>query len=94
MYYNTTKLTGGELMRAYDSAKNKNEKIAAICKTFERPFTPDEVQAAFEKLSGRRQSLNTVRRCITDLTKEGILIKTSQMGISDMGKPMHKWKRA
>jgi hypothetical protein len=92
MYYNTTNLKGQRLQDAVKKAKTKNEMIELICRSFEGLFTPDMVQSRFEQMTGREQSLNTVRRCITVLTRKGKLLKTNQFGMSQMGKKMHLWK--
>lgn len=91
MYYNTTKETTDNLREAIRNAKTKTKTVFLLAQSFRDGFTPDQLQQRWELLTGTRQSLNTVRRSITNLTDEGKLIKTSRYGISHMGKKMHIW---
>ena len=73
-YHNTIKVYGEELKEATESAESQEEKVK---KFFEKnpnsEFTPYTVMDLMDE-----KCINSVRRCITNLTKKGVLRKTGK----------------
>lgn len=89
-YYNTTKLSGKELETATGQAKAQDFKVLDFFK--DNPgklFTPDEVHY---KVFSPRTPVTSVRRSITNLTKQDLLEKVSVKRMGKYGKATHTWK--
>ena len=93
-YYNTTGLFGQDLTAEIENATTQKEAILAIYKSKRKPMTPEQCQLRYSKVLSKPISLNSVRRAISDLTKEGLLEKTNEFGFGQWGKKVHKWKLA
>ena len=76
VFHNTVPLSDVELAKAIVKAKEQKAKVLLF---FERDpsknYTPSEVHYWMGMLWGEEMLLTSVRRCITNLTKEGRLIK-------------------
>ena len=91
MYFNTTNLKGEDLKRAYRTANDQEQKIIAVFKRLvfpNYPLTPYEVL----EQSGLNAPITSIRRAMTDLTKEGILEKTTEHRMGPYGKPSYCWR--
>ena len=87
MYYNTTKET--ELLNEYiERAENQNEIVEKIFKIYQKELSPSQVL----KLSKLDCPLTSIRRSMTNLTKEDKLIKTENKITGDYGRPEYLWK--
>lgn len=92
VYHNTTELKGEELSRAQVRASGETEKILRFFQ--EHPhawFTPWDVYFHF----GQQLDRNNVRRCITNLTTAGYLVKGTKAGQRKSGpfnQPNYTWK--
>ncbi len=71
MYYNTTNETGNDLKESHKKTKSQQEKILEIFKT-SKSASPSQVMLALPVGT----LITSVRRSITDLTKQGHLEKT------------------
>jgi len=89
-YYNTTHLTGFELKESRRKANTQEDRILTFFeKNADKAFSPEEIQT-YCMMANR--PLTSVRRAITNLTKEGCLRKTSHMKPGNYGKPVHTWQ--
>tara|TARA_S200002703_G_C3702844_1_gene215870 strand:- start:218 stop:502 length:285 start_codon:yes stop_codon:yes gene_type:complete len=89
MYYNTTNLNGDNLKQEVSNTRTQEEKILRFYTHYnEIPIAPDFV---WEELFKKRIPITSVRRGITNLTKQGKLIKTEETGIGFYGKKVCKW---
>jgi len=91
MYYNTTNLNGSELKEAVQAAQVQTDAIMMIFKNCNKPFTPSMVWGMLQR-AGHSWLLTSCRRCMTDLTEEGILEKTDVVREGLYGKVEHYWK--
>ncbi len=93
-YYNTNKLAEAELKQAIANNKSQNELILDFFKARRteafNSFSPESV-LYWSGLRFRDVPITSIRRALSDLTKNGDLIKTSEMTSGDYGKPVHKW---
>lgn len=88
-HYNTTALTGEDLRKARVKAGGQKEKILQFFQDHPRTsFTPAQVHLHF----GQQMVLNSVRRCITDLTTEGLLEKTEERRQGLYGSDNFTWR--
>jgi len=89
-FYNTTHLTGFELKESRRKANTQEDRILHF---FERNkgnrYTPEEIQTYCQMAT---RPLTSVRRAITNLTKEGYLRKTKTMKLGMYGKQVHTWE--
>jgi len=91
-YYNTTNLVGIELSNAVIAATTQKDSVLKVFELTNTALTPEDCKDILQKITNKVWSINSIRRSITDLTKEGKLIKTSEFGIGDWDKKVHKWK--
>lgn len=89
-YYNTTHLLGKELKDSIDKASNQEAKILIYFEHKKEPLTPSDVWKVL--FNTDQTPLTSVRRAITDLTKEDKLIKTEEFKEGMFGKPEYYWK--
>ncbi len=91
-FHNTIELKGTELIEANTDCKLQEQQIFEFFDfNFLGEFTTEEVWIAL----GWKDTvpLTSARRGITNLTKQGKLIKTTTKVIGMYGKPIYKWKR-
>lgn len=75
-----------------DQAAKQDEIILALFKKeAHRDITPFEMESCL-RLNGHNYPITSIRRAITNLTKDGKLIKTSNMRPGEYGKPTYAWK--
>jgi hypothetical protein len=94
VFYNTINLKGKYLDRAMSQAKTQKSKILVYFRR--RPgmkCTPFEVLQFFNAI-GYDWPITSVRRAMTDLTADGLLVKTSLKSDERLGKPNHCWTLA
>ena len=87
MFYNTTNETGDDLKQSHKKAKSQSDKILAFYKE-NQEASPSQVMLALPVGT----LITSVRRSITDLTKDGHLEKTTRKRIGLYGKPEYIWK--
>ena len=87
MYYNTTNETGEDLKESHKKAESQQKKILDIFKT-SKEASPSQVMLALPVGT----LITSVRRCITDLTNEGHLEKTTRKRKGIYGKSEYIWK--
>ena len=87
MYYNTTSETGNNLKESHKKSISQSNKVLDFFKTHKRA-TPSEVLNGCD--SG--MLLTSVRRCISDLTKDNYLEKTDEKKKGMYGKKEYIWK--
>lgn len=89
-YFNTTHLTGFALKESRRKANTQEDRILTFFeKNFDKAFSPEDIQT-YCMMANR--PLTSVRRAISNLTKDGYLRKTSHMKIGNYGKPVHTWQ--
>jgi hypothetical protein len=88
-YYNTNKLSDVDFLEAIGRARSQQEKILIYFKSLPgRRLAPHQVKAA---LFPEKTPITSVRRAITNLERDGLLIKTDRMIEGDFGAPVHTW---
>ena len=90
-FYNTTNLSGVELYTAQGKAKTQSRVIMGM---FRRPewsrLSPKDIM----NLTDDQWPITSVRRTLTNLTKDGLLIKTEDKVTGMYGSPEHVWRIA
>lgn len=93
-FHNTIRLTGRNLALAEAAAKTQQEKVY-IFFLYRRQsaFPPSRVHhlMLMEKLIHDSVPVTSIRRAITNLTKEGKLQQTETMVEGPLGKPEYTW---
>lgn len=90
-YYNTTHKTGDDLKVVTEKAIGLQKKIEAYFKLFpDKEFTPPQIMENLHITA----PLTSVRRAISNLTTDGILIKTSNLKMGIYGQSNYTWKLA
>ena len=93
-YYDTTHIRSDVLREMRVKARSQEEavmKYLDFMGSQVRDFTPSEL---WRDVFRSRVPLTSVRRAITDLTREGRLWKTSETRQGEYGRPEGVWKRA
>ena len=92
-YYNTNKLSGKDLETAINKAKSQERQITLFMKAnSDKSYTPFQLQDEFIKDYNILFPITSVRRALTNLTSDNILIKSDKMVIGDYGSSNHTWK--
>lgn len=91
-YYNTNGLSGESLLDANEKALCLQDKILELYKRLPDDKTPFEISTIMVK-NGYKYPITSIRRAMTNLSKEGKLIKSpSANRYGDYAKPNHTWK--
>jgi len=91
-YYNTNKLSGKDLETAINKAKSQEEQIKVFMKAnSNKSYTPHDLQNDFIEYNVVF-FITSVRRALTNLTNDNILIKSEKTVITDYGSRNHKWR--
>ena len=86
-FFNTNNESGEELKQSRRNAITQEREIYDIFFAEVTPLTPSEV---FAKM-GQRCPITSVRRAMTNMTKDGTLKKTNEMRPGLYGKNEHAW---
>ena len=89
VYYNTTNLKGDELKTSQKKAVSQEQKLLEIFKNHQIPLSPTEVRRNF---TSPFAPLTSIRRALSNLTRDGKLEKTSKKKLGMYGKLEHCWK--
>ena len=89
-FYNTIHLSGTDLTEAKEQTGVQSQRILEIYKKAIK-LTPVEAWEAYCELYPAAL-LTSIRRSITSLTGQGLLIKTSEMRQGRYGKKNYIWK--
>ena len=91
-YYNTNKLSGKDLETAINKAKSQEEQIKVFMKAnSDKSYTPHDLQHDFIEYN-IVFFITSVRRALTNLTNDNILVKSDKTVITDYGSRNHKWR--
>jgi hypothetical protein len=91
-FYNTINAEGQMLMSFDEQAAKQDDIILDLFrKNAHRDITPFEMESCL-RLNGKRYPITSIRRSITNLTKEGKLVKTEVMRPGEYGKPNYAWR--
>ena len=96
MFYNTTNELQPELRECWTKAENQDKKVYDFFCQMGGQWIPEDVWdflVRYEHI-GKNTPLTSIRRSITDLTKEGKLIKTETKKIGSYGRANYCWKLA
>lgn len=85
-YFNTTKESGTTLKNNVAKADTQESIILDFYK-FRNKMTPSELMYYFT-----RTPITSIRRALTNLTKQGKLIKTDEKRIGMYGRSEYVWK--
>jgi hypothetical protein len=93
-FFNTTGQTGEDLVKSNDKSLNQNELILKVFKEFSNnKFTPFDILYNIQRIYGRDFPITSVRRGITTLTEQGLLVKSDKAESKGIYKvPNHSWK--
>lgn len=89
-YFNTTNESGTTLKNNVAKAKSQEEKILLFCernKLFIKGITPSQIYGFVDNYP-----ITSIRRALTNLTKQGKLIKTNEKRIGMYGRSEYVWK--
>lgn len=89
-YYNTSNLSGRDLLQAVQKAKGQNEAIFLYYLNKREAFSPSEIMAKM-KQAGYDWPITSVRRAISTLCKEGHLVNTMEQVKGMYGSPENRW---
>jgi hypothetical protein len=88
MHYNATNETGATLEQFVAHTYTQTDFIKLEF-AVGRELSPSDVL----KYLNHKYPITSIRRCITDLTAEGFLVKTDKKKIGIYGRPEYIWKR-
>ena len=91
-YYNTTKQKANNLKDWELKALSQEMLVKKFMElNKDLSFTPFEIQEAFVE-EDVIWPITSVRRALTNLTKEKAIIKTDELVPGDFGRPNYKWQ--
>ena len=91
VYYNTTNLKGDELKTSQKKTASQEQKVLKIFNKYQIPLSPTEV---YRNFTSSNAPLTSIRRALSNLTRDGKLEKTSKKKLGMYGKYEHCWKLA
>lgn len=93
IFFNTIQAQGELLHRAIVAAGNQNNRIMAIFNAYapEGDLTAFEVLTIYKKFH-KNSPITSIRRSLTVLTENGLLIKTDKMRLGEYHLKTHCWK--
>ena len=89
-FYDTIGLTGPALDKAQSSAKSQEAEILRLFRSGYIALAPSEVL----RLLNTRAPITSIRRAMTNLTTQGLLVKLDSLQPGPFGKPEHAWSLA
>tara|TARA_R100001443_G_scaffold68514_2_gene77218 strand:- start:8362 stop:8637 length:276 start_codon:yes stop_codon:yes gene_type:complete len=87
-YYNTTNLEKEALKKCRKAVISQEKKILDIFQRLQIPLSPTDLYTHFFN----KTPITSIRRALSNLTKDGKLEKTLLMKIGGYGKAEHCWK--
>jgi len=90
-YFNSTSYINSDLFAAIEAAKDQNDRVMLIFKTKNRPMSPSEVWQIY-KTWYKSCPLTSIRRSITTLTDQGLLVDSALFRIGIYGRPERIWR--
>lgn len=88
-FYNTTNLAGAQLKDAVARASNQDAAILLIYSTG-KAYSPSLIYDCCQR-AGHNWPITSIRRSITNLTKDKKLAMTGEKVIGMYGQPENKW---
>lgn len=93
MYYNTTNEQGNTLKKSHKkSMKQQDMALAVFQKHPNVKMTPVDIANGVRHYFGKKYPITSIRRCISDLTKDGRIEKTATKREGMYGKMNYTWK--
>lgn len=95
MYYNTTREKEKQLRLNFDKAKNQKQKVLGIFQAIPTAsYCADDVLSALKHLEAidLNTPITSIRRAISDLAKEGYLLKTDKKVMGNWGRLTYTWR--
>ena len=88
-YHNTTQTTGAELRQFTAAVQNQDAAVLLFFRRVGQPMSPRYVWVhGFD----RSIELTSVRRAISNLTRDGLLVKTDVQLPGAKGRPEYLWR--
>ncbi len=95
MYYNTTNETGVQLKANLEKANNQTYLTLAVFQTYPNDYlSADQVWTFLmdNQSIDTKTPITSIRRAITDLTKQERLVKTDKRVVGSAGRKTYTWK--
>lgn len=91
-YYNTTNLTGSELDERIKACTASRDAVMSLFKFYWK-LTPSKAHDALTIHGVKRKwPLTSIRRAITNLKNDGLLVKTNEKSIGRYGYPEYNYE--
>ena len=88
-YHDTTDVKGKALDHYEDKATTQGQKVLFFMRAFPGfAFSPEDVHNV---LFGPTVPLTSTRRAMSNLTRDGLIVKTAEQVIGQYGRPVCKW---
>lgn len=92
MFYQTVDLSSEELEKATARTMKQESLIIAIFKANPTvAISPSQMLSIFEEKYNKHPPITSIRRAMSDLTKDNLLIKTGTMVTGSFSLPEHCW---
>jgi len=88
MYYNTNREQGSQLGNSEQQTERQELRVLAYFRRSGARLSPEDIQ---DKVLPQTP-LTSCRRAITNLTRDGFLVKTRHMKPGRYGKHVHTWE--
>ena len=90
MFYNTINEVSSGLVTSHTNARTQETIILKCFKSAQEPLSPSMVHF----LTKLKCPITSIRRAMSDLSKDGKLVKLDQFTIGKFGKREHLWEAA
>lgn len=92
MFHNTTSETGEKLAQYKSHAIKQEAAVLALFRRERLAMAPSEVCEQVNRIHGEGWLLTSIRRAMTNLADEGLLVKTGRKRTGPFGRPEYYWQ--
>lgn len=93
-YHDTTAARPDELAIRKRGCEHQQTLVLAIFQEFRTPMSPFQVWAVYTERGHKQTPLTSIRRAISNLTKDSYLIRTRAQRIGPYGRQEYQWQLA
>jgi len=92
-FYNTISASGKQLATGTKIVKTQSEKLLELFDKYQR-LAPYQIEKLYFEEFGEHILVGSIAGRLTDMTTEGLIIKTDKLVMGNYGMPQHTWQLA
>jgi Fe2+ or Zn2+ uptake regulation protein len=92
IFFNTTSESGATVKQFTVKAESQNKRVVRILTEAGTHLSPSEVWARYCKYYNAKTPITSIRRALSDLTKNGVIEMVYVKKIGLFGRPTYQWR--